>query len=172
VDNWPDTQSGPFVFPSRERKQMRDEARRRQWATWLRRARGVVVIALGALLGEAGAGIVLGHSVRSLLIEAGASSFLGLLIGPFLIFAGYCQHIAHRSRCGIWQTATTHPYYSAPWRYLRFLVCACPAIAAGLEFTLGEWSWLQSGCAAGGSLAAAFLLALFNDGSAGDSLLD
>src|SRR5262245_21436261 len=124
MDNWPDTQSGPFVFPSRERKQMRDEARRLQRATWLRRSRGVVVIALGALLGEAGAGIVLGHSLSSLLIEASTTALLGLVIGPFMIFAGYCQHIAHRSRCGIWQTATTHPFYSTPWRYLRYLVCA------------------------------------------------
>jgi hypothetical protein len=52
------------------------------------------------------------------------------------------------------------------------LVCVCPAIAAGIEFTLGEWSWPKTGCAAAGALAAAFLLSLFNDGSAGDSLFD
>jgi hypothetical protein len=172
MDEWPDPQAGPFVFPSRERKQMRDEEWRLKRATWLRRACGVVLIALGAILGEAGVGIVLQQSVPSLLIEASVTSVLGLIIGPFLIFAGYCQHIAHRSRCGIWQTATTHAFYSTPWRYLRFLVCACPAIAAGIEFTLGEWSWLKSGCAAAGSIAAAFLLTLFNDGSAGDSLVD
>src|SRR5262245_57092257 len=119
MDNWPDTQSGPFVFPSRERKQMRDEARRLQRAPWLRRAHGIVVVALEALLGETGAGIVLGHSLPSLLIEASTTALLRLVIGPFLIFAGYCQHIAHRSRCEIWQTATTHPFYSAPWHYLR-----------------------------------------------------
>ncbi len=147
--------SSTFVFPSQERKQMRDEARRREHATWFRRGVGVLVLGMGAVLGEMGLGITQGQSAAAVLKGAGTTAFLGLVAGPLLIYLLYRVNIL-----GL---------YIWPWALLRFLVYACPAFFAAVDFTHGEWSWLKAGSTVAGSLAAAVLLSIFSQGPDGSS---
>jgi len=140
-------QSGPFVFPSQERKRMRDEARRQMHAAWLRRGFGVLVIGMGGVLGEMVLGIADGQPAAALLNCAQTTGFLGLIVGPLVIYLFYFMNLLGLR---FW-----------PWSFLRILIYACPAFFAGMDFTAGEWSWLKAGSVAVGSIMAAFSLSIF-----------